>query len=171
MIIDTPLIPDLARGTGRVIPQEGDAQVHLPPMIMPVVECCFPHQFAVLNSTTIRTSATANFQLTRTNLGITSAIIMVVPPGIYDIYVHVTMRTNYTLIPSATPDFRVHFIEGGLSRFDMLLLFATVGANQCVFAQNRLLVIGSGIVEWFVNANGVGQSLDVNGSVNLVRVL
>lgn len=171
MIIDTPIIPDLARGTERTIPQDGDAQVLLPAMLQPVVDSLLPHTIAVANTVTQRRSATANFQFTRTNLASLAAVVMILPPGLYDVNCHAALRTNYTLIGSAIPDFRIHLIEAGVSRFDMLLFLSTVGANQILNTQNRLLLVSSSIIEFFINATGVGQTMDCNGSVNAVRIL
>jgi len=171
VIVDSPIIPDLCRGTDRTIPQDGDAQVLVPPMIQPIIDTMLPHHFTIANNILAERSATGNFQFTRTNLGSLSGVVIMLPPGVFDITCHVAARSNYTGLPSAVPDFRIHFIEGGVSRYDMLLLFATVGMNHIVSSHNRLLSLGNGIVEWFVNTTGVGQTIDVNGSVNVVRIL
>lgn len=171
MIIDLPLVPELAVGADRNIPQVGDNQVFLPASIQPVVGILTPHTVAAPTTSNQPQSCTHSAFITRTNLGALTTTLLVLPPGLYRFSTYMTMRSNYTLIGSATPDARLHIIEAGLSLFNLISFFATVGANLTMQTDSRLLLRSSSILELFIGVTGVGQTIDVAAAVNVQREL
>lgn len=172
MIIDLPLVPDLALGTDRNIPQVGDNQVFLPASIQPIVGIITPHTVAAPSTTNQPQSCTHQSLASRTNQAATlTTTIFILPPGLFTFSVFASMRSNYTLIGSGTPDVRIHVIEAGLSLYNLLSLWATVGANITQQTHNRLLMRSQSIVELFINSNGVGQTIDVGVAINVQREL
>ena len=161
MIIDTPYIIELARGVDRRIMQDGDVQLIVPPVLQVGVELCLPHQLGLGTGVLAETSATANFNQSKTNGGATNQEILRLSPGLYTIALDLSLRANYTTLPNATPDYFVRLILPSLvNAVNLVAAFATVGSNVNFFRTYKFMLKEEHIVQVVVQPNGVGQTLD-----------
>ena len=172
MIIDSPYIVELARGVERRIMQEGDVQLLVPPVLTPILKFQLPHTFAIGTGILANQSVTASFANTKTNGAATNQEILRLPQGLYTIQVHASLRANYTTIGNATADWLVRIITPGLTNaFNLINLWAIVGANISEFASYDFMLDETRIIQVVIQPNAVGQTIDSSVNVNAVRRL
>lgn len=169
MILDTPIITELAGGAGRIIPQDGDAQIYVPPALQPVTEILRPH--SVLLSLTVPQvlSFISETAVSRTNQAQATFTMGLLGPGLWDLEITLATWFNFASVAAGFNHVTVQFVIGALTT-RMLAQFAVIGA-QTNRTKQRLLLRDNCTVQLNTTITGVGQSLDTLASLNAVRIL
>lgn len=98
MIIDFPLLSDLALGADKVIAQPGDNTVEIPSNVLPVI---FPiSRLGVSTNFTDRATSSklANQQNTFLNVASTTDSVLTLPKGLYTLEMNLSIRANFTTV-------------------------------------------------------------------------
>lgn len=170
MIVDSPNIHAIAVGAGRVIPQEGDAQVYIPPVITPVLDIIQAHQvFGASNGNSGGSNATS-LTVTRNNQAGSTLQLQLVGKGLYRVQVNLSTWFDFT---PATPILgaSVRFgIGNSTNRFTMAAHWARLG-NFDSQAEYWILAPDDLIFDLVVATTGVADNLGAIASVNAARIL
>lgn len=172
MIIDSPFIIEMARGTDRRVPQEGDTQLFLPASVQPTLQLISPTIVSIGSGQVANQSACSFLQFTRTNQAPLISSMFTMAPGLYSITAHLAARFNFTTLPNASPDVFLEIINSAANfSFNLLALFASVGANFSENVTHEFLFQERFAVRLNIGLTGVGQTADVQAAVNAVRRL
>ncbi len=139
MIVDSPILADLALGADRVIPQEGDAAVQVPSIVMPVVTPLFRHDVANASTDKANTSKIAGQQGSFINVAIQTDNVIVLPKGLYTLEMNLACRGNFTTAVLAEMLEIILTYQG----FDMRLAALPVNTSTANLETKRTLLLSS----------------------------
>jgi hypothetical protein len=99
MIVDSPLIIGLVAGAGRIIPQDGDAQLIVPALVQPTVDLVQPNvQVDNINTPMTQSFMIANLLQRAAGSATLSQIIATLAPGLWHLTLTWSYRTNSTFV-------------------------------------------------------------------------
>jgi len=167
--VDGPNVIDLALGADRRIPEEGDAQITIPSLIMPVLLQLKPTRFVQLAVTLQRDSALASLFDSRTNQAQISRDVINIDKGLWEFEISMATSCNFAYV--ANSDFGVS-CDLAYAGFTIPLLkrFFSIG-NFNDYNRLRLLLVEPAKIQSNISLTGVGQSADMRLTVNAIRIL
>jgi len=171
MIVDSPLVIELARGQEKRIIEAGDAQLIVPPVLNTSMELVQPTLFNPGALTAVRVGSMSEVSTTRTNQAAASTTFMTLQPGVYNLQLFLSARFNYSTLPNATPDVSIRLVNAGGSIVRVLGFHAANGISAALPVQLEVNLIDVTTVELRTELNGVGQTLDALAMCNAVRRL
>lgn len=169
MIVDTANNVALAQGQLRRIIENGDAQVTVPSVILPVLLQLQPTQVISDSAVVLQQSGIGGVMGTRTNQAAGSFGIMTVPPGLWEFEISLSSWFNFANVAGAFTGASIVLVYQG---FTMRLLerLATAGSFTD-YNRLRMLLESQALVQMFIDATGPGQSVDGVAVVNAIRIL
>lgn len=171
VIFDAPFISDLAVGSDRVIPTEGDAQLFMPPVLQPVVEPLRSHVVSNLSTDIANVSRISERQNTYLNQAATSDALITLPKGLYELEISISAHANFTTLVLGN-SVTIDLVYQG---FTITLFALKLAANnpQNFNFTRRLLLITEGLLEVRVpSTNAVAtNSIAYEIGLNVIRIL
>lgn len=169
MIIDNALIAALALGSDKNIPQDGDSQVVVLPILQPVERLLQPHHIAPgAASQVIRNSIFSDFtRHVAASAGATAQSVVVLPPGLWT--VNWSLSSRFTATSAAGTDPHVHFLVSmEADTIDICSHFMQTG-QQVNEGSFRLLNQSQLSLRLDTDATGVGQTIDAILNLQIER--
>lgn len=171
MIVDSPLLVRLPLGTDRIIPEQGDAQVHIPSSIQPVV---VPVQESTIqgNGITAGTSVIVGFANQKTNVAGAAAVLAFLNKGLWEIDLSVGVHTDFAY-PEANlgiPDLAILITDSSNGQI-LMGFYAAVGFSDFKQIKTRFLVNTTMQLQAQWNTIAVGAHLDFFLTGVLNRIL
>jgi len=172
MIIDGPNTIDLAVGTDRRIPEGGDAQLQIPPILLPVLLNLKPHNPSPTATTSVfegsallRDVQTANPPST----GATAANLMLLDAGVWELEMTMSSWFDYGGTAPAVVGAQLRISYQAVV-INLMLRFAAVG-SFIDYNRVRLLLVSAGQISQVAGATGVGQNNAVLCTINAIKIL
>jgi len=172
MIIDGPNTIDLAVGTDRRIPQAGDSQLELPPLLMPVLLNLKPHSPSptVTNalfegSAILRDVQTSN----PPSSAAAAANLMLLDQGVWELELTMSAWFDYGGTAPAVVGAQLRISYQSVV-INLLLRFASVG-SFIDYNRVRLLLLSPAQLSQVAGATGVAQNNSVLCTINAIKVL
>lgn len=172
MIVDSPLITNLALGVDRRIPQDGDAQLVLPPTLNAVTEFLQPTLIDVSVAVLQFGSFVETNTFVRTNAAALISTLALLSKGLWRITYNCYWWWNYTGAVAGA-DFSAVRLKntatGILSEIAFSYPLIDTAQNQIV--QHQYLLNDNATIELSMPLNGVGETLIVRIGLNCEKVL
>jgi hypothetical protein len=168
MIIDGPNTVDLAVGTDRRLPQEGDAQLLVPPLLMPVLQNLKPHRITFAGTVRHSDSVLRSFFSHNGGGGNVTSTILTLSKGLYEL--EFSLASVFTAdAPSGTDhSASIEAVYLGLP-IPVLFRFARVG-NYVDYNRMRFLAVDDFTIQNRIQA-AAGNDVTMRSVVNAIRVL
>jgi hypothetical protein len=163
MIIDSPSVTEIGLGTDRRIPQPGDNQVVIPPMILPTIRPLQPVQFSATSDLPNRVSFITDFLFNDNNAAQQDDDIVTLAPGYWLLDVQLSCTVSFAGTPTGTRPVQVTISFGGYTA-ELL----TVGSFNVQTTANRrleMLIRQESILGCFRESTGAGDF--IRGVVNV----
>lgn len=171
MIIDNALIIQLAQGTDRRIPQQGDAQVNLPNTIYPSVEIMQTTRSLPSAATPIQESSITESQRVNNNQAASQDVLITFPPGLYILEVHISSICNL-MSPLTVADTGVRItLDFGSSSVTLLGLYQALNSVQHFAMTYKVLLPVQAQLIHRVQVTPLGQTILSRASANVRRIL
>lgn len=170
MIVDGPNTIDLAVGTDRRVIESSDAQLSLPPVLMPVLLNLKAHIAGPASATVQRQSAMYRSTLTRTNQAGLQQTFATLDKGLWEL--EITMASLFTAFIAGVGTFIGTALLLSYNGIDHPILRRIGFTGSYVdFNRMRILVLSQATLALEVGTTGAGQSSDADVQVNCIRVL
>lgn len=171
MIVDSGLNIGLAVGQDRRLMQEGDAQVVIPPTILPVVLALQPLAAMPGQNDTPVTSFLYHREFsTPQNTGAAETRICILSKGLWELELSIASWFNYAMI-LATPSFVSFTLDyQGTNLITLLKRYATSGSFTD-YNRLRILLQSDADINAENPVTGVGQNCVSDFTLNAIRIL
>jgi len=174
VIVSTPILHALALGAARIVPEQGDTDVHIPSEIYPCVDLIA--QTAVQGAATnveadnsLVLSAASNIPASTIASTVTACTLK---KGVYTIDLQLSARFVGTPAPSGVMDTRFTIVDEALTNEVTLLgLFAQTLTAQTINRRFRVALPGTYLIRRRTEATGVGQTMEIGWSLSIERHL
>jgi len=172
MIIDGPNTIDLAIGTDRRIIEPSDAQLSLPPTLVPVLLNARPHSPAPTNVTTVFQGSALSRDTSinqAPSSGATSVNVMMLDKGLWELEITLTTLFDYTTTPAigSAAEWRI-FLAG--VTMQLLRRMAFIG-SFVDYNRVRLLLTSASQINLLAGATAAAQNSYTSGTVNAIKIL
>ena len=172
MLLDQGVVYDLTLGSERRIPQDGDAQLTVPPTIIPVALALRP---TVIKSQppnpTENGSLLFQFFIARLNQGAVTNTIATLPKGLWEFECVQSCAFDYAAaFPLTNASGCEIQLAGSLATVALLSRFPTIGAFVD-YNRLRVLLSEQATIQSSVPITGAAQNLAQKISVNCIRIL
>lgn len=169
MIVDQGLTFDLTIGTTKRIPQDGDAQVVVPPMVMPIALMIQPTRVA--SSAALQVSShIAESLITRAASQATSPNTMTtLSPGLWELEMTLANWFDFQNVQGAFTRTTLELIYQGFT-ITLLSRFAAPGSFTD-FQRLRLLLTSNADLVHRAPGTLALQTLDTEATLNAIRIL
>lgn len=168
MIIDSPVIANLALGADRVIPTEGDAQLIVLSTLSPVIEPIQIHNVATLSTDLANTSRLIEYSANRINQAALTDPFLFLPRGLYSIEMNCSARSNF--VPGALTDFLGFQLVYQTFTVSLASLMLNIGTGQ-LNIRSTLLLASQATLQFLIPAtNAVAtNTIQVRAGINVIR--
>lgn len=172
MILNRSLIYDLTLGDKLRLPEGGDSDVRVPPVLAPVVLTARPHSITTtLPTVPIDDSFITEISISRVNQASILTQLIILSPGLWEVSLAMTSSFDYTPAPPLT--------FANMIRVELSSLFGTSSVLQRFpaigsfvdFYDLRLLLVNVTTISLRVPLTGATNNLAVGLAVNAVRIL
>jgi hypothetical protein len=171
LIIDGPITYDLTVGSDRRIPQDGDAQIQVPPSVLPVVlalrKTTFKNSFG--NAVPV-SSLLVQADVSRVNQAALTQTLTTLAVGLWELELTLATQFNYLSAVGTLNGAHIQLVDAVGTTIRLLSRFANVGTFTD-FNRVRLLFDQQATLNLEANLTGVGQNLDARACVNCIRIL
>lgn len=172
MIIDSPIAYDLTLGADSRIPEEGDAQVHVPASVLPVV--LFLRPTVLLNNPAnplLARSVLFHLFIARVNQAAVGTSLVQLVRGLWEIEISMASSFDYTPAPPIgnAAGVEVRLINSIVST-TALTRFPQIGSFTD-YTRYRVLFQETTTISLQVPLTGLTDDLAVQVSVNAIRIL
>lgn len=169
MKIDTPLTFGLTVGQDRRIPQDGDAQVEVPPMVLPVALMIHPTSF-VVGGGIVQGSSIVDIFLTLTNGVAVQSNMFILAPGLWELELTLASVFNYNAPLGQADGAEITMEYQNSGNIQILERIAAIGSFTD-YNRLRVLLTSNAVIALLLDGNGVGQTVTARGTVNAIRIL
>jgi len=172
VIIDSPSIIQLALGTDRRVPEQGDAQVVLPSTLVPTVELMqTTREVPNAGIAMLESACRDNGQRTNNNQAASADTLITLPPGRYRLECFLMAIGNVVQTFTAA-DVGVRItIDFGNTSTTLLGAFIGAGMPQHAYGSFEVLMPVQFTLVHRVMITPVGQTIISRCTVNAVRIL
>jgi hypothetical protein len=171
MIVDTPSIIQVALGTDRRIPEQGDAQVNLPNTLLSTLQLMQITRELASSATPVTESVQTSSTRQNNNQAATADTLVTCPPGFYVIDANLAAISNLMSTLAAGDDGVRLLMEYGTTTFTIIDLY--VAANAAYYASTSIQVLMpvQFTIVHRVMVTPVGQTIKSRAGVNIRRIL
>jgi len=170
VIIDGPITFDLTMGADRRIPQDGDAQTQVPPIVNPVVLALKPTKFSNGGQSVISSSTLIDLSLVRNNQAAVNQPIHTLVPGLWELECSLTTQFDYAGAVGTLNGVAIMLRSVTGTQCRILQRLAAIG-TFVDYNRLRLLLVENVILSLDVGITGVGDHQDSRASINAIRIL
>lgn len=170
MIVDSPMNIALAIGQERRRIENGDAQLSIPPVILPVLLGLQPHTVAVSSSVVQNQSVLAKQQTVRVNQAAITQTIITLGKGLWELEMTLATQFNYLGAVGTLNGSHLQLLYPGPTAINLLERFAQIGTFTD-YNRMRLLLTQDVTLQLVMDITGVGQNMDASCTINCIRIL
>ena len=172
MIIDGPITFDLTLGQDRRVPQEGDAQTDVPPVINPVVLALRPTRLLTQPANPTLTDSTLfDFFISRVNQVALTSTLVTLAKGLWELEMSVASIFDFNPVPPLTNASPVELsLTNSLVTTVIGSRFPAIGSFTD-YNRLRILLLEPTAINLFVPLTGVTDDLSVQVSLNCIRII
>lgn len=172
MIIDGPITFDLTVGADRRIPQDGDAQTEVPPIVTPVVLALAPTRSsngggALINSSTLIDSALTIAPSSAASF----SVMQLISPGLWEFEVTQSSNFNFAMAPGTPGGCGVEFLDPILGMRTAIIFRSAQIGGFVDYNRVRVLFVKQMSLRMFFSATAAGQNIDFRALVNAIRIV
>ncbi len=169
MIIDGVNVLDLAIGTDRRIPEEGDTSLRIPSSILPVLLNAKRHTVPALSTDVMDVSFITENSQSLNNQGTTSSVCVSLARGLWELELILVSQFDFA---SAVAGFKMSDIILTFKGADRRLLsrMAAIGSFTD-YNRLRLLLDQTTTIKIRGSATALGEHLDQMAIINGIRIL
>lgn len=168
MVIDSPLTFGLTVGADRRIPQEGDSQVIVPALVLPIALMAQPHS-ALNSSASFQGSGIIDVTSTLTNGAGIATTFMTLAPGLWELEINMASVFNFVGSVGTMNGAKTQLLYQTILN-DLATLTAQIG-SQSIYVRWRLLLVSVATLIHALDTNTVGQTTTSSTTVSAIRIL
>jgi hypothetical protein len=168
MIVDSPLLIDLAQGADRIIPQPGDAQVVIPAIISPIIVPASTFNISTLTTEVLSASALLNRLFAKNNQAGADDPLVTLAKGFWTIGYRISTAFDFTqAVGQSQGFFRLSITYQG----QVIGLIPIHARSNSVRAEGsfRLLLRTQGILNLSSNITAVGEHADASVALQIEK--
>jgi hypothetical protein len=169
VIVDSPLTLSLTVGQDRRIPDQLDARIEVPPVIIPIVLALQPTKVLENTSTPQQQSFFTESIFTRTNQPTTAQTIGTLAKGLWELEITLSSWFNYNNTPGALNRVQIDYFMSNLI-VPSINRFAGPG-SYTDYQRVRILVEQQCAILHRVPATAVGENLSTVATLNAIRII
>ncbi len=174
MIIDNAMIPSLALGQDRAVPELGDGQLKVLPILSPVERLLIEHHLAdpIEPLDSLRTSGFASFS--RTRLAATAATadrVVTLVRGLWTVSFVLSGRFSFSVLTGAVPEINLVMQLEADTR-NLAVLYSQINPSGCnVIGKFRCLIREEATIRLDMVATAAAQVMDATVCLQIERNL
>jgi hypothetical protein len=170
VIVDAGITTDLTVGQDRRIPQDGDTQTLVPPVVAPVVLALKPMSpNPVLGTGNIESAYRSTSVSVAPSSAANDVDIMTLAPGLYELELNMASWFDFVKTAAADSFVGIYLIYLNVNMV-LLYRYAAIGSFND-YNRLRLLLKSQATIGRRNGATGVGQNLTFTTLINAIRIL
>ena len=169
MIVDFPMNFGLVVGQDRVIPEDNDARLYVPPSIVPVVLALQRTSIDITGNTNSESVVDSQVVTRAPSSGALDTTIVLLTKGLWEIEAELSYNSDFASVPATPSVVQLGLVYQGITT-NLSNLFLHIG-DATTYSRWRFLFTSAASLILRTPATGVGQNLTARAGLNGIRIL
>lgn len=169
MIVDSPIVSDMAIGVDRRIMQEGDSQLLLPASIQSVALAIRPTTTGVLTNVVMQQSVFAEAALLLNNSAPATGNLFTLGAGLWELEMTLASKFDFSSAVGTLVSSDIAIVYRGAGR-RLLSRLAEIG-SYTDYNRMRLLLDTQAVIQVRGGITALAEHMDLLAIVNAIRIL
>ncbi len=172
MRVTTAFLSNLGIAVPGSSPENGDAILQIPPIVLGAIEPIFPTLKISGSGAVSDSSINVGVGVNRTNQGASTGTLITFSKGLYELDAWVSARYNFSSAAGSAPHSSLSLYEPSGSQANPLVSFFAVSGVASDSRKIRVLFAQDGWqVRLVYGATGVGENLDMISDLHVTKIL